>query len=263
VYVPNSDAEGADTFGYAVSDCPFQLERFSFAPILVRILPPRVRQDYCLSFYGVTDFATPRSEFSEADDLPKGAMTISFRFRIFSRRQPESLSCIAVRCQNRLGFAVVPGGDLYFDLGDASFNIPTSGSASFGWHHVAVSFDSATGVIKGYFDGRQRMTELSYKSGQQSIATFGPGGIESFVLNSYAFIERDASTNSLSGNSRPFVVVSRSVSQIGVFALQYLRRTSCNPGSARSMTWPFGRAPWIPMRCFARTPTVSIRPAPA
>ena len=29
VYVPNSDAEGADTFGYAVSDCPFQLERFS------------------------------------------------------------------------------------------------------------------------------------------------------------------------------------------------------------------------------------------
>jgi hypothetical protein len=29
MYVPNSDAEGADRFGYAVSDCPFQLERFS------------------------------------------------------------------------------------------------------------------------------------------------------------------------------------------------------------------------------------------
>jgi hypothetical protein len=29
VYVPNADAEGADTFGYAVSDCPFQLRRFS------------------------------------------------------------------------------------------------------------------------------------------------------------------------------------------------------------------------------------------
>jgi hypothetical protein len=133
-------------------------------------------------------------------------MTISFRFRIFSRRQPESLSNMGVRFQNRLSFAVVPNGDLYFDLGDASFNIPTSGGASFGWHHVAVSFDSATGVIKGYFDGRQRMTELSYKSGQWSIATFGPGGIESFVLNTYAFIERDASTNSLSGNDRPFVV---------------------------------------------------------
>ena len=277
MYVPNSDAEGADRFGYAVSDCPFQLERFSFAPILVRVLPPRVRQDYCMSFYGVTDFATPRSEFSEADDLPKGAMTISFRFRIFSRRQPESLSNMGVRFQNRLSFAVVPNGDLYFDLGDASFNIPTSGGASFGWHHVAVSFDSATGVIKGYFDGRQRMTELSYKSGQRSIATFGPGGIESFVLNTYAFIERDASTNSLSGNDRPFVVtlsplrfqgpkmpdVPSSFSQIGVFALQYLRRTSCNPESARSMTSPCGRVPWIRMRCFARTPTVSIRPAPA
>jgi hypothetical protein len=133
-------------------------------------------------------------------------MTISFRFRIFFRRQPESLSFMGLRFQNRLGFASTPGGDLYFDLGDASFNIPTSGGASSGWHHVAVSFDSATGVIKGYFDGRQRMTELSYKSGQQSIATFGPGGIESFVLNTYAFIERDASTNSLSGNDRPFVV---------------------------------------------------------
>jgi hypothetical protein len=190
-------------------------------------------------------------------------MTISFRFRIFFRRQPESLSFMGLRFQNRLGFASTPGGDLYFDLGDASFNIPTSGGASSGWHHVAVSFDSATGVIKGYFDGRQRMTELSYKSGQQSIATFGPGGIESFVLNSYAFIERDASTNLLSGNSRPFIVVSRSVSQIGVFALQYLRRTSCNPESARSMTSPCGRVPWIRMRCFACIPTVSIRPAPA
>jgi hypothetical protein len=263
MYVPNSDAEGADRFGYAVSDCPFQLERFSFAPILVRVLPPRVRKDYCMSFYGVTDFATPRSEFSEADDLPKGVMTISFRFRIFSRRQPESLSNMGVRFQNRLSFAVVPNGDLYFDLGDASFNIPTSGGASSGWHHVAVSFDSATGVVKGYFDGRQRMTELSYKSGQQSIATFGRGGIESFVLNSYAFIDRDASTNSISGNNRLSVVFCRSVSQVGVFALQYHRRTSCNPESASSMTWPFGRAPWIPMRCFTHTPTVSIRPAPA
>jgi hypothetical protein len=29
MYVPNSDAEGVDQFGYAVSDCPFQLQRFS------------------------------------------------------------------------------------------------------------------------------------------------------------------------------------------------------------------------------------------
>jgi hypothetical protein len=151
-----------------------------------------------------TIFPDVKSEFSEADDLPKGAMTISFRFRIFARRQPTGLSFFGVRFQNRIGFATVPGGDLYFDLGDASFNIPTSGGTSFGWHHVAVSFDSATGVIKGYFDGRQRMTEVSYKLGQQSLATFGSGGIESFVLNSYAFIERDASTSSLSGSLRPF-----------------------------------------------------------
>jgi hypothetical protein len=208
-----------------------------------------------------TIFPDVGSAVSEADDLPKGAMTISFRFRIFFRRQP--LCFIGFRFQTRLGFASTPGGDLYFDLGDASFNIPTSGGASSGWHHVAVSFDSATGVVKGYFDGRQRMTELSYKSGQQSIATFGRGGIESFVLNSYAFIDRDASTNSISGNNRPSVVFCRSVSQVGVFALQYHRRTSCNPESARSMTSPCGRVPWIRMRCFARTPTVSIRPAPA
>ena len=242
--------------------------------------------DYCITFQRLSDCAMPRTIFpdvgsavAEADDLPKGAMTISFRFRIFSRRQPESLSCIGFRFQNRIGFASTLGGDLYFDLGDASFNIPTSGGASFGWHHVAVSFDSATGVIKGYFDGRQRMTELSYKSGQRSIATFGPGGIESFVLNTYAFIERDASTNALSGNKQSPVRCSRSLlrfqgpempdvpgslSQIGVmFALQYLRRTSCNPESARSMTSPCGRVPWIRMRCFACIPTVSIRAAPA
>jgi hypothetical protein len=200
VYVPNALAEGADTFGYAVSDCPFQLRRFSFAPIVVRILPARDRPDYGVTFFRVTDFALPRSTFSEADELPKGAMTISFRFRIFSRRQPTSLSCIGIRFQNRISFAVVPGGDLYFDLGDASFNIPTSGNTSFGWHHMAVSFDSATGVVKGYFDGQHRMTEVSYKPGQPSVATFGSGGIESFVLNSYAFIEREASTNSLSGS---------------------------------------------------------------
>jgi len=255
VYVPNPDAEGRDTFGYAVSDCPFQLRRFSFAPIVVRILPTRDRPDNSLTFYRMTDVALPRFEFSDSDDLPKGAMTVSFRFRIFSRRQPTSLSCIGIRFQNLLGFASKADGDLYFDIGDASFNIPTSGAASFGWHHVAVSFDSATGVIKGYFDGRQRMTEASYKLGQRSLATFGLGAIESFVLNAYALIERDASTNSLFGRDRDFVAplafgVSRhpsagvpcSYSQARVLCLQYLRRTSCNPASDRRTTLPCGRA---------------------
>ncbi len=243
--------------------------------------------DYCITFQQPSDFAMPRtmfsdvgSYFSEADDLPKGAMTISFRFRIFSRRQPESMSCIGVRFQNRLSFAVVPGGDLYFALGDASFNIPTSDGISFGWHHVAVSFDSATGVIKGFFDGELGMTKLSYKQGQHSLGTFGLGGIESLVLNSYGFIERDASTNSLSGSNRPFaaplsfavwdpILVCRlcfladGVIVRCAFALQYLRRTSCNPESASSMTSPSGRAPSIPKRCFVRTRTVSIRPASA
>jgi hypothetical protein len=64
VYVPNPDAEGRDTFEYAVSDCPFQPRRFSnTSHIGVYIVPsndPPVATNWTI--YDLEEVAGPNSD---------------------------------------------------------------------------------------------------------------------------------------------------------------------------------------------------------
>ena len=114
--------------------------------------------------------------FSAADALPKGGMTVSFKFCLFARRLPKSLATIGIKSANLLSFTTTPTGNaVYFDLDNDGFDIPAPGGYSSGWHQVTVSFDSATGVLQAYFDGHLGVNKTGFRQGKSSTGTFGPG----------------------------------------------------------------------------------------
>jgi hypothetical protein len=114
-----------------------------------------------------------RSVFS-GDALPKGAMTVSFKFCLFARRVLRAP--IGIRYNNKLSFMTTETGNaVYFDFDDESVDLPAPGGYSSGWHQVIVSFDSATGVLQAYFDGQLGVDKTGFKQGKSSAGTFGPG----------------------------------------------------------------------------------------
>ena len=62
-------------------------------------------------------------------------------------------------------------------------SIPSPGLASGGWHHVALSFDSATGIVQGFFDGKRTMNMTGFETNVTAVGTFGPGAIDWFAVN--------------------------------------------------------------------------------
>ena len=134
--------------------------------------------DYCLAFQRVSDYAMPVSVFSEEDPLPKVSLTISFKFRIFARRQPYVATMVGLRSSTAgglLGFGTMPSGDaLNVDFGSGGTTIPAPGGYNFGWHHVALSFDAAEGLLAGYFDGIGTANK-SYSDGTVPTVKFGAG----------------------------------------------------------------------------------------
>ena len=81
-------------------------------------------------------------------------------------------------------------------------NIPSPGLASGGWHHVALSFDSATGIVQGFFDGKRTMKMTGFKTNVTAVGTFGPGAIDWFVVNQmfYFSVEDTGAVQSTSCN---------------------------------------------------------------
>ncbi len=114
--------------------------------------------------------------FATADALPKGSLTVSFKFRLFARRQVHGVNCVGIRSANLLSFGTTTGGNaVYFDLDNEGFDIPAPGGYASGWHQVTVSFDSATGVLQAYFDGQLGVNKTGVKQGKPLAGTFGPG----------------------------------------------------------------------------------------
>jgi hypothetical protein len=114
--------------------------------------------------------------FSTIDALPKGALTVSFKFHLFARRLVSSLNCIGIRWGNLLSFATTKDGNsVYFDLNNEAFDLPANGGYSSGWHQVTVSFDSATGIVQAYFNGQLGVNRTGFKIGKSMAATLGPG----------------------------------------------------------------------------------------
>jgi hypothetical protein len=114
--------------------------------------------------------------FSAVDALPKGALTVSFKFQLFARRLVSSLNCIGIRKGNLLSFATTKeGNSVHVNLNNEAFDLPAPGSYSSGWHQVTVSFDSATGVVQAYFNGQLGVNRTGFKIGKSMAATLGPG----------------------------------------------------------------------------------------
>lgn len=112
--------------------------------------------DHCLTFQRVSDYAMPSMPFSANDDLPRGVFTLAFFFRLFARRQPASYNVLGVKLNNLLAPNSLPDGSLYVDLDDQSFLLPTTPDFGTGvWHHFAMSFDAATGILRVFIDGKQ------------------------------------------------------------------------------------------------------------
>jgi len=111
--------------------------------------------DHCLTFQRVSDYAMPSMPFSANDDLPRGAFTLAFFFRLFARRQPASYNVLGIKLNNLLAPNTLPDGSLYVDLDDQSFLLPTTDFGTGVWHHFAMSFDAATGILRVFIDGKQ------------------------------------------------------------------------------------------------------------
>ena len=111
--------------------------------------------DHCLTFQRVSDYAMPSMPFSANDDLPRGVFTLGFFFRLFARRQPASYNVLGVKLNNLLAPNSLPDGSLYVDLDDQSFLLPTTDFGTGFWHHFAMSFDAATGILRVFIDGKQ------------------------------------------------------------------------------------------------------------
>ena len=128
------------------------------------------------SFYRTIGLGCSRSMFSAVDALPKGALTVSFKFHLLARRLVSSLNLIGIKSGNLLSFATTKDGNsVYFDLNNEAFDLPASGGYSSGWHQVTVSFDSATGVVQAYFNGRLGVNRTGFRIGKPVAATLGPG----------------------------------------------------------------------------------------
>ena len=128
------------------------------------------------SLYHAIGFGCARSMFSTVDALPKGALTVSFKFQLFARRLVSSLNLIGIKSGNLLSFATTKDGNsVYFDLSNEAFDLPANGGYSSGWHQVTVSFDSATGVVQAYFNGRLGVNRTGFRIGKPVAATLGPG----------------------------------------------------------------------------------------
>lgn len=97
----------------------------------------------------------PSMPFSANDDLPRGVFTLGFFFRLFARRQPASYNVLGVKLNNLLAPNSLPDGSLYVDLDDQSFLLPTTDFGTGVWHHFAMSFDAATGILRVFIDGKQ------------------------------------------------------------------------------------------------------------
>ena len=114
--------------------------------------------------------------FSAADALPKGNLTVSFKFRVLARRQVTAVNVIGIKSANLLSFGTNPDGNsVYFDLMNEGFDLPAPGGYASGWHQVVVSFDSATGALQAYFDGQLGVNKTGFKQGKHLAGTFGPG----------------------------------------------------------------------------------------
>ena len=113
--------------------------------------------------------------FSAADTLPKGSLTVSFKFRLFGRRL-AGLGCIGIKAANLLSFATTASGNtVYLDFDNEALDIPAPGGYSTGWHQLLVAFDSATGILQAYFDGQLGVNRTEFKQGKSLAGTFGPG----------------------------------------------------------------------------------------
>jgi hypothetical protein len=98
----------------------------------------------------------PSMPFSANDDLPRGVFTLAFFFRLFARRQPASYNGLGVKLNTLLALNSLPDGSLDVDLDDQSFLLPTTPDFGTGvWHHFAMSFDAATGILRVFIDGKQ------------------------------------------------------------------------------------------------------------
>lgn len=133
-----------------------------------------------------------RSMFSAADSLPKGSLTVSFKFCLFTRRLSEA-NAIGLKAANLLSFGTTAAGDsVYFDFDNKGFYLPAPGGYASGWHQVSVSFDSATGELLAYFDGKLGVNRTGVSQGKSLAGTFGPG----FYTRNFCPRERSAfSTN--------------------------------------------------------------------
>ena len=63
------------------------------------------------SFYRTIGLGCSRSMFSAVDALPKGALTVSFKFHLLDRRLVSSLNCIGIKSGNLLSFATTKEGN--------------------------------------------------------------------------------------------------------------------------------------------------------
>jgi hypothetical protein len=174
--------------------------------------------DNCLTFQRVSDYAMPLYPFSVSDDLPQGEFTLAFHFRLFARRQPSSYNVLGIKLNNLLAPNTLPDGSIYIDFNDQSFQLPRTVDLASGWHHLAVTFDASTGVLRCFVDGEQArrrpsapslawiaqsmrlrlvntrplqvLNEASRSQGKRSVGTFGPDGIFTFVLFQLAYVDQ-------------------------------------------------------------------------
>ena len=116
-----------------------------------------------------------RSMFSAADPLPKGSLTVSFKFRVFARRLSAGTS-FGVKSGNLIAFGTTMDVDsLNLDFDNKGYHFPAPGGISSGWHQITVAFDSAMGVLHAYFDGRLGVNMTGVSQGKSLAGTLGPG----------------------------------------------------------------------------------------
>ena len=150
--------------------------------------------DYCLTFDAWTQLAAPRALFDPSDPLPKGAFTLALRAQLFSFNRPRTTKTLLMSNNNLM---LETDGDSMRHQGAISSNsidsIPSPGLASGGWHHVALSFDSATGIVQGFFDGKRTMNMTGFKTKETAVGTFGPGAIDWFAVNQMLYFSVESS----------------------------------------------------------------------
>jgi hypothetical protein len=158
-------------------------QRDEFRLTCIRSCLGAANADYCLTFNSWKQLIAPRQLFDASDALPKGAFTLAMRTRILSFNRPVKRRFVFRA--NTVSMRV-SGETMQHeaDFDPITTNpILSPGLASGGWHHLALSLDTATGVVQGFFDGQRTMNMTGVKANKTAAATFGgPGGINWFVL---------------------------------------------------------------------------------